>query len=107
MRESFAPVQRNAMPTAPAHAPALISKIQDWGWGLGLGLGRGWAWYRDFSSCKKASSLGFPKALHGSLSISGPLLLGEVAEAGEEPSAELVRDRGPVAGAGGVADREK
>ena len=42
---------KNHENTAPARAPALISKIQDWGglglggwgWGLGLGLGRGWA----------------------------------------------------------------
>ena len=27
MRESFAPVQRNAMPTAPARTPGLISKV--------------------------------------------------------------------------------
>ena len=27
IRESFGPVQRNAMPTAPARAPALISKM--------------------------------------------------------------------------------
>ena len=27
IRESFGPVQRNAMPTAPARAPAMISKV--------------------------------------------------------------------------------
>ena len=32
MRESFAPVQRNAMPTAPARAPALISKVVHTRW---------------------------------------------------------------------------
>ena len=40
IRESFGPVQRNAMPTAPARAPALISKVGHLGGGWGLG--RGW-----------------------------------------------------------------
>ena len=50
---------KNHENTAPARAPALISKIQDWGWGLGLGAGAGAGAgvgleLRDFSPCKES-----------------------------------------------------
>ena len=48
---------KNHENTAPARAPVLISKIQDWGWGLGLGLGAGAGVgreLRDFSPCKES-----------------------------------------------------
>ena len=72
IRESFGPVQRNAMPTAPARAPAMISKVGHLGLGLGTGAGevghlglRAGAGVglelRDFSSCKKALAL-LPRA---------------------------------------------
>ena len=43
MRESFGPVQRNAMPTAPARTPAMISKVH-LGWGLGLEFAKSAPW---------------------------------------------------------------
>ena len=46
---------KNHENTAPARAPALIPKIQDWGLGLGRGAGAGVGHeLRDFSPCKKA-----------------------------------------------------
>ena len=46
---------KNHENTAPARAPALISKIHDWGRGLGAGAGAGVGLeLRDFSPCKES-----------------------------------------------------
>ena len=60
IRESFGPVQRNAVPAAPTRAPAMISKVGDLGGAGGWG-GGGALSSSEYSSCKKASSLGFLK----------------------------------------------
>ena len=46
---------KNHENTAPARAPALISKIQDWGAGAGAGAGAGVGLeLRDCSACKES-----------------------------------------------------